>query len=151
MRPFFVPGRPISSNHIWARSKTGSLYLTRAARTWRDAVYYATLAAKEYDAVFVYPKISYRFTGCKADADNLIKCTQDGLKMALGRDDQHFSIGSATVTRTGAPGVWITIEEGFSDEQSNETAKSRDDAAAAADGLAARSGAARTALVSTGV
>ena len=110
MKPFFVPGRPISLNQRLGLGRR--VFVTRAASQWMQDVYYAALAAKEWDEIILYPQISYRFQGTKADVDNLLKCVNDGLKRALGRDDRYFSIVSATVLRCGEPGVWITIQEG---------------------------------------
>ena len=132
MKPFFVPGRPISGNLMWG-SVGKRRFLTTAARQWERDVYYSCLAAKEWDEVIVRPKITMRFQGSKADADNLIKCVADGLKRALGVDDQYFSV-SATVMKAGEPGVWIAITEGYQDERK---AASSDSTAALPDGLSA--------------
>ncbi|HLL79836.1 MAG TPA: RusA family crossover junction endodeoxyribonuclease [Ktedonobacteraceae bacterium] len=109
---FFVSGQPISVNHMYGKRRDGTLYLTRAAKAWKDAVGWRLYGAMPNRArPWTHPVISYRFTGVKGDVDNYLKLVNDGIKHTLNCDDRYFSIGTATVERTGESGVWLTIEE----------------------------------------
>lgn len=129
MLRYFVAGQPVSVNAAYkavkprARrdgKKARRRALTAAALAWQHAVYYETLHAlgPARDIVFIKPLVSYRFTGTRCDADNLIKLAQDSISRALGQGDAHFSIGGASVERGGTPGCWIEIQEGLQSEVS---------------------------------
>jgi Holliday junction resolvase RusA-like endonuclease len=111
----FVPGRPVSANAMYGFKRAGrgkgKLYLTTEAAVWEEAVRYEVLAKLGARALRPPVTVSYRFTGIRADVDNLLKTTTDGLKHALGIDDRHFQIAGAVVEPGGEPGVWLTIAD----------------------------------------
>ncbi len=109
---FFVSGQPVSLNHAYGRRRNGTLYLTRAAKAWKQAVGWRLYGEMPNRArPWQHPKIVYRFTGTRCDADNLVKICQDAIKDVLHCDDRYFSIAHASASREGEPGVWIEIEE----------------------------------------
>lgn len=92
-------GRPVSVNHAYGSGFSRRRYLQAEARAWREAVrdetVKARLAARENalrPAAYRLPlRVVCTFYGCRADADNLLKLTVDGLKAGLGIDDAHYA------------------------------------------------------------
>lgn len=96
-------GRPVSVNHAYGSGGRGRCsrrrYLHAEAREWRDAVrdetIKARLSARENAlraAGYTLPlRVVCTFYGTRADADNLLKLTVDGLKAGLGIDDKHYA------------------------------------------------------------
>ncbi len=111
----FVPGRPVSANAMYRFRRSGRgrgrLYLTSEARAWEETVRYKVRETLGAGALHPPIRVAYRFTGIKADVDNLLKSTADGLKRALGIDDRHFQIAGAIAVPEGDLGVWLTIAE----------------------------------------
>lgn len=95
---FYVPGKPVSVNRMYANGRNGKKYLTAAADAWETLVAYISrsatseLRADIRRGAVVFPlRIHCTFFGTRCDADNLLKTTLDGLKLGLGIDDKHFS------------------------------------------------------------
>lgn len=96
-----VPGKPVSSNHMYMRIKGGRLALTPAAIAWQAMI---CLKVREVTHRFRWAidqgligmplTVECTHYGSKADRDNLLKCTIDGLKKGLGIDDKHFNVTS---------------------------------------------------------
>ena len=121
----FIAGRPISVNSAYAVRARGHgakrLYMRPAAVAWKQTVEMEVRQAiwHQFKASQVEWKkpisISYEFQGCAGDADNRIKLVCDSISRAIGIDDRHFSIGKATISRSGQPGVYITIQDAEED------------------------------------
>jgi Holliday junction resolvase RusA-like endonuclease len=95
---FYVPGKPVSVNRMYANGRNGKKYLTAAADAWETLVAYISRSACaelradiRRGAVALPLRIRCTFYGTRCDADNLLKTTLDGLKVGLGIDDKHFS------------------------------------------------------------
>lgn len=95
-------GHPVSVNHAYGSGGYGRSrwrYLQAEAREWRNAVrdetIKARLSARENPlraAAYRLPlRVVCTFYGTRADADNLLKLTVDGLKAGLGIDDKHYA------------------------------------------------------------
>jgi Holliday junction resolvase RusA-like endonuclease len=123
---YFVTGHPVSVNRAYMRvrprarrdgTKARRVALTQAAVIWKEAVYYDTLNAlpqARYPRCLWHPpvRVCYVFQGVQADADNLLKLTQDAIARAIGVDDRYFAIAGAEVWPDVQPsGVRITIED----------------------------------------
>lgn len=136
----YVEGQPVSVNAMYGSRLAGSVngptkFLTAAAKAWRDAVAAETrterLTAGENPskpALYTLPlKVACLFYGSRADADNLLKLTLDGLKEGLGIDDRHFAVvesGKApTFMRNGRRfrGCWIGVWESVAAAPASET------------------------------
>lgn len=123
----YVEGSPVSVNHMYgvARGRRQKRFLTEPARIWQQSVFAETQVAlilagqtSADPAVLRTPlKVACVFFGCRADADNLLKLTLDGLKEGLGIDDRHFAVvesGKAPAfVRNGRRfrGCWIGVWE----------------------------------------
>lgn len=125
----YVKGTPVSTNHMYGSTRHQARFLTQPAMAWREAVSSETVSARldagessasvtTKPAPYHLPlKIGCVFYGSRADADNLLKLTIDGLKEGLGIDDRHFAVvesGKApTFMRNGRRfrGCWIGVWE----------------------------------------
>lgn len=136
----YVEGQPVSVNHLYGSTRRQARFLTEPAKEWRDAVTMETLAARISAGDSVEPssgmgreyriplRVACIFYGVRADVDNLLKLTLDGLKEGLGIDDRHFAVvesGKApTFIRNGRRfrGCWIGVWEsqGVGDTGSRE-------------------------------
>ncbi len=79
---------------------------------WRDSVWLAfRLQAAPFTAEQLPLVVRCSFYGVRADGDNLLKLTIDGMRLALGIDDKHFSPITAEVVRGKAfgQGAWIEV------------------------------------------
>ena len=87
----FVPGNPVSSNHMYGvRGYAAAKRLTPEAKQWRDDVANSTLAWRfAADAPRPALSVACSFVGARADVDNLLKLTLDGLKLGLQVDDRY--------------------------------------------------------------
>src|SRR5579859_3929763 len=91
-----VPGKPVSVNAMYRNNARGGKYLAPAAMAWKSLVCLKTREAKNLrsDKMNIQPlTVVCTFWGMRqnADADNLLKCTLDGLAIGLGIDDKHFT------------------------------------------------------------
>jgi Holliday junction resolvase RusA-like endonuclease len=91
-----VPGKPVSVNAMYRNRANGGKYLAPAAVTWKSLVCIKTREAKnlQNEKISTQPlTVICTFWGMRAntDADNLLKCTLDGLASGLGIDDKHFT------------------------------------------------------------
>lgn len=110
----FVPGHPASANHMYgARGQGAARRLTPEARAWRDAV---TLLTARWrfpdDAPRPALAVCCVFLGARADVDNLLKLTLDGLKLGLAVDDRYITRLCAEkqpLPRGGMRGAWIAV------------------------------------------
>jgi Holliday junction resolvase RusA-like endonuclease len=111
----WVAGRPVSANRMYgARGRSGhAKRLTAAAREWRDTVAYSVLPWRVSERA---PRptlaVSCVFVGIRADADNPVKLTLDGLKIGLAVDDRHFIRVTAErrpAEWSGELGAWLTV------------------------------------------
>ncbi len=135
---FYVEGTPVSANAMYRVSRRGhgARYLSREASAWRDSVFAETQVALIVAGhTTTDPRLPFRtplkvaciFYGSRADADNLLKLTLDGLKEGLGIDDRHFAAvesGKApTFTRNGRRfrGCWIGVWESALAAPADET------------------------------
>lgn len=134
----YVEGQPVSVNHMYGSTRHQARFLTEPAKAWRDAAEaetaYARLASGEVTSAALMGPAPYRtplkvvciFYGSRADADNLLKLTLDGLKFSLGIDDGHFAVvesGKAPVfTRNGRRfrGCWIGVWESVAAASASE-------------------------------
>ena len=128
----YVEGQPVSTNHMYGNTKGHARFLSAPARAWRDAVEWEThLARCEAGepslsvATYRTPlKVGCIFYGSRADADNLLKLTLDGLKFSRGIDDSEFAVvesGKApTFMRNGRRfrGCWIGVWESVGCDES---------------------------------
>jgi Holliday junction resolvase RusA-like endonuclease len=91
-----VAGHPVSVNTMYATASNGRRYLTKAARAWkrivRDEAWVAWLQRPRRNEHLITETFRVRctFFGVRSDVDNLLKCTLDGLKKAIGVDDRYF-------------------------------------------------------------
>ncbi len=93
-----VLGRPVSVNRMHLHVR-GRVVLSPAAHEWETAVWVEVKAQLDVAAVAAAWQASHRapiavditFHGVRGDVDNYAKTTLDGLKLALGIDDAHFS------------------------------------------------------------
>ena len=95
-----VKGKPVSTNRMYRQSKWGGKYLSDEARAWQGAVWTAAYERRmgiprgSVHASFP-PGATYRvvctFFHVRADVDNLLKSTVDGLKTGLHVDDRFFT------------------------------------------------------------
>lgn len=108
----WVEGRPISVNAMYGKRKGGGRYLTPEARAWRDLVWLAfrMQGSNPFTADQLPLQLHCTFYGVRADADNLLKLTVDGIKAALDIDDRHFTPITAAVVRSRKEGVGARIE-----------------------------------------
>lgn len=115
----WVAGNPASGNHMYITRKaaTGALkrakVMTPTATGWRDAVAVATMPWRFAESA---PRptlaVSCSFVGARADVDNLLKLTLDGLKMGLLVDDRYVMRVCAEkvpLPRDGERGAWIAV------------------------------------------
>lgn len=126
----YVEGRPVSVNAMYGSRLVGSVngptkFLSVEAKAWRETVRAETWTERltqgenpAKTADYRLPlKVACLFYGCRADADNLLKLTLDGLKEGLRIDDRHFAVvesGKApTFIRNGRRfrGCWIGVWE----------------------------------------
>lgn len=107
----WVDGKPISVNSAYGARARGGRYLTPEAKAWRDFVW---LAFKMQPHTFTPEQlplaVSCTFYGVRGDADNYLKLTLDGIKLALGIDDKHFSPITCAVVRSKKDGQGARIE-----------------------------------------
>lgn len=104
----FVAGKPVSVNSAYGQ-RGNRRFLTAPARNWKDKVTWEVYVTGARGR-FARPRIAYRFQGVKADADNLVKMTQDAVAAALDLNDKSFQVASVSV-EPGDPGCWIEIME----------------------------------------
>lgn len=110
----FVHGAAVSVNRAYRRGRNGQVYLTDAAANWKMTVFAMVASQCDKAALRALPQpleVDLTFYGVRADADNLVKITIDGVKEAIGIDDRHFSpISSHVVSGSSHPkGVRIEI------------------------------------------
>jgi len=112
----FVAGNPVSTNHMYGgRGHSSAKHLTAEARAWREAVSYCTMAWR-YAPEVPRPNlaVSCTFIGARADVDNLLKLTLDGLKDGLLVDDRYVMKVCAEKRPLSAGterGAWIEVSE----------------------------------------
>jgi len=116
----FVAGNPVGSNHMYGNRKTfdkamHTRHLTESARLWREAVSYCTMPWR-YAPEAQRPNLSVSciFLGARADVDNLLKLTLDGLKDGLLVDDRYVLKVCAEKRLLSAGterGAWIEVSE----------------------------------------
>lgn len=93
-----VLGRPCSANRMHLHVR-GRVVLSQAAQDWESSVWTDAKAQLDIPAVVAAWQASHQapiavditFHGVRGDVDNYAKTTLDGLKLALGIDDAHFS------------------------------------------------------------
>src|SRR6185437_5894902 len=99
----FVEGKPVSVNHAYRRGKHGKVYLADAANAWKMLVF-AAIRQQWIGEIWQHAhlplEIDLTFYAVRADADNLVKVTLDGVKEAIRIDDRHFSPVSSHVVRS---------------------------------------------------
>ena len=95
-----IPGRPVSVNAMYKPNARGGKYLTLAALAWREMMCYKSreithkfrwAIAQGYLSIPLQVRCTFYGMRPNADADNLLKCTLDGLKLGLDIDDKHFA------------------------------------------------------------
>lgn len=99
-----IPGRPVSTNRMYAKGRYGQTYLTKAAETWEQFVNVHARKWKNthprcplfYRPTFAELAVCCDFYGVTGDADNYCKTTLDGLKYGIGIDDIFFTPVTAT-------------------------------------------------------
>jgi|GEM_PF-4997538 len=116
----FVAGNPVGSNHMYGNRKTfdkamHTRHLTESARLWREAIA-VTVMPWRYPREAQRPNLSVSciFLGARADVDNLLKLTLDGLKDGLLVDDRYVLKVCAEKRPLSAgteKGVWIEVSE----------------------------------------
>ena len=107
----WVAGKPISVNSAYGTRSRGGRYLRPEAAAWRDSVWAAFVPHRgAFTAAHLPLRVRCTFYGVRADADNLLKMTLDGLKMALGVDDRHMTPITAHVERGRTLGQGARIE-----------------------------------------
>lgn len=107
----WVEGKPVSVNSAYGNRRGGGRYLTDAAQTWKMFVWAAFKMQPHTFAPDQRPlAIHCVFYGVRGDADNYLKLTLDGIKTALGVDDQYFSPVTAEVVRGRTHGQGARIE-----------------------------------------
>lgn len=107
----WVDGRPISVNSAYGPRARGGRYLKPEARAWRDLVWLAFKMQRQKLTIEQVPlAVSCTFYGVRGDADNYAKLTLDGIKLALGIDDRHFSPITCAVVRSRRDGIGARIE-----------------------------------------
>ena len=107
----WVEGKPISVNSAYGARTRGGRYLKSEARAWRDLVW---IACKMQPHGFTPEQLPLAvhctFYGVRGDADNYLKLTLDGLKVAINLDDRYFSPVTAAVVRSRKDGTGARIE-----------------------------------------
>jgi len=116
----FVAGNPVGSNHMYGNRKTfdkamHTRHLTESARLWREAIA-VTVMPWRYAPEAQRPNLSVSciFLGARADVDNLLKLTLDGLKDGLLVDDRYVLKVCAEKRPLSAGterGAWIEVSE----------------------------------------
>jgi Holliday junction resolvase RusA-like endonuclease len=116
----FVAGNPVGSNHMYGNRKTfdkamHTRHLTESARLWREAIA-VTVMPWRYAPEAQRPNLSVSciFLGARADVDNLLKLTLDGLKDGLLVDDRFVLKVCAEKRPLSAgteKGAWIEVSE----------------------------------------
>ena len=93
----FVAGKPVSENHNRATAgtvtKRGRVHFqTPATLAWRGLVMVAIRNALVAGRQKLTPPLAVElaFINCRADLDNLLKTTLDGVKDGTGVDDRHY-------------------------------------------------------------
>lgn len=116
-----VKGKPVSVNRMYLPRSRGGKYLAPAAKSWEEAVW----ATGTFD-VYAYRQLHLNmppipefstlrvvctFYGVRGDADNYLKATLDGLKLAIHVDDRYFTSVEAhkSSDRTQPQGALIEI------------------------------------------
>jgi len=98
-----VVGNPVSVNAMYKRRMSGQVYVVPEAFTWKQAVWATVLQHSPQPCVchaLIPPlRVDVTFYGVRGDADNYLKATLDGLKLALRIDDKHFTTVTAHVVR----------------------------------------------------
>lgn len=112
----WVAGKPISSNHIYgARGSGAARRLTPEARAWREAVATSVMPWRLAEhAPRPLLSVCCVFVGARADVDNLLKGTLDGLKEGLLVDDRYVVRVCAEkqpLARGGEKGAWIEVTQ----------------------------------------
>ena len=115
----WVAGNPASVNQMYITRKaaTGALKRTKVMRSaavdWRDAVAVATMPWRFPESA---PRptlaVSCSFVGARADVDNLLKLTLDGLQTGLLVDDRYVMRVCAEkvpLAHEGERGAWIAV------------------------------------------
>lgn len=115
-----VTGKPVSTNRMYASGRRGGRYLAPDAEAWRDLVFTETRKVVHplrglYIPLPMRVVCTFYRIRANADADNLLKLTLDGLKLALRIDDKHFNHVEAHISpdKTAAQGAVIEVYPGL--------------------------------------
>lgn len=113
-----VEGKPCSVNRMYKPGRRGGKYLAPEAKSWEEAVW----AAATFDVygymvthrnVPIHPalRVVCTFYGVRGDADNYLKTTLDGLKLAIHVDDRYYTTVEARKSsdRTQPQGALIEV------------------------------------------
>lgn len=107
----WVEGKPVSVNSAYGARARGGRYLKPEARAWRDLVWIAfRMQPHTFDADQLPLAVHCTFYGVRGDADNYLKLTLDGLKVAINLDDRYFSPVTSEVVRSRKEGIGARIE-----------------------------------------
>ena len=94
-----IDGAPTSVNRMYRRGRRGQVFLSDEAAAWEMTLLAQVRADTDWQAFHAAweregrPRVAVEITlwGVRGDVDNYAKATLDGLKIALGIDDRHFS------------------------------------------------------------